>query len=269
MEENTILIEDRAAGSEARYRVITLNRPQRLNALVAAMAHALRAALTEAERDPLCRAVLITGAGRGFCAGQDLNERVVRDDDPPLDLGATLDSVYNPLIRRLRAMPLPVVCAVNGPAAGAGASFALAGDIVIAARSASFLQAFARIGLAPDAGSTFFLTQMVGPARARGLAMLAEPLSAEQAEAWGLIWKTVDDDALMTEAHALCARLATGSSAALAAIKQGIEAATTNSLTQQLDVERDLQRGLGRAGDYQEGVRAFLEKRPAKFQGRA
>jgi 2-(1,2-epoxy-1,2-dihydrophenyl)acetyl-CoA isomerase len=172
------------------------------------------------------------------------------------------------LIRRLRAMPLPVVCAVNGPAAGAGANVALACDIVLAARSATFLQAFARIGLSPDAGGTFFLTHMLGPARARGLAMLAEPLSAEKAEAWGLIWKAVEDDALMEEAHAICARLALGSGAALAAIKQGVEAAATNSLTKQLDVERDLQRQLGRALDYREGVRAFLEKRPAKFPKR-
>jgi 2-(1,2-epoxy-1,2-dihydrophenyl)acetyl-CoA isomerase len=232
------------------------------------MLRALRRALNEAERDPSCRAVLLTGAGRGFCAGQDLSERTVSSDGPPPDLGASLDGLYNPLIRRLRATPLPIVCAVNGPAAGAGANLALACDIVIAARSATFLQAFARIGLAPDAGGTFFLTRKIGPARARGLAMLAEPLSAEQAAAWGLIWKAVEDEALMDEAHAICARLASGSAAALAAIKQGIEAAATNDLSEQLDFERDLQRGLGRAGDYREGVRAFLEKRPAKFGGR-
>jgi 2-(1,2-epoxy-1,2-dihydrophenyl)acetyl-CoA isomerase len=264
-EENTILVEDRAVGPQARYRVVTLNRPQRLNAFVAPMHHALKRALVEAERDAACRAILLTGAGRGFCAGQDLSERVMSGNGPPPDLGATLDGLYNPLIRRLRAMPLPVVCAVNGPAAGAGANVALACDIVLAARSATFLQAFARIGLSPDAGGTFFLTHMLGPARARGLAMLAEPLSAEKAEAWGLIWKAVEDDALMEEAHAICARLALGSGAALAAIKQGVEAAATNSLTKQLDVERDLQRQLGRALDYREGVRAFLEKRPAKF----
>jgi len=264
MAESTILVEDRAAG-EARYRVITFNRPERLNAFTAPMHHALRLALIEAERDASCRAVLLTGAGRGFCAGQDLSERAVNDDGPPPDLGATLDALYNPLIRRLRAMPLPVVCAVNGPAAGAGANIALAGDIVLAARSATFLQAFARIGLSPDAGGTFFLTRTIGPARARGLAMLAEPLSAEQAESWGLIWKAVDDAALMAEAHAICAKLASGSAAALAAIKQGIEQAATASLTEQLDHERDLQRQLGRAGDYREGVRAFLEKRPVSF----
>jgi 2-(1,2-epoxy-1,2-dihydrophenyl)acetyl-CoA isomerase len=269
MEENVVLVEDRAVADGAHYRAITLNRPQRLNAFIAPMHHALRSALVEAERDSACRAILLTGAGRGFCAGQDLSERAMSDDDAPVDLGATLDGLYNPLIRRLRAMPLPVVCAVNGPAAGAGANIALACDIVIAARSATFLQAFARIGLAPDAGGTFFLTQKLGPARARGLAMLAEPLSADKAEEWGLIWKTVADDALMNEAHAICSRLSLGSAAALTAIKRGIEQVTTNSLSEQLDVERDLQRQLGRSGDYKEGVRAFLEKRPAKFVGRS
>jgi 2-(1,2-epoxy-1,2-dihydrophenyl)acetyl-CoA isomerase len=269
VEENVILIEDRAVAAGAHYRVITLNRPQRLNAFIAPMHHALRSALIEAERDGSCRAILLTGAGRGFCAGQDLSERVMSDDGAPVDLGATLDGLYNPLVRRLRAMPLPVVCAVNGPAAGAGANIALACDIVVASRSATFLQAFARIGLAPDAGGTFFLTQKLGPARARGLAMLAEPLTADKAEEWGLIWKSVPDDALMQEAHAICTRLAGGSAAALAAIKRGVEEATTNSLTEQLDIERDLQRQLGRSGDYKEGVRAFLEKRPAKFVGRS
>src|SRR5271170_4906139 len=231
MDDQPILVEDRAVGAKARYRVISLNRPHRLNAFVAATHHALKAALIEAERDEACRAVLITGAGRGFCAGQDLSERRMNETDPPLDLGATIDALYNPLIRRLRALPMPVVCAVNGPA--------------------------------PDAGVSFFLTHLVGPARARGLAMLAEPLAAEKAEAWGLIWKAVDNDKLMGEAHALCERLATGSPAALAAIKQSLEAAATNGLDRQLDLERDLQRQLGRAGDYREGVRAFFEKRPA------
>ena len=265
MDEEPILVEDRNVGPNARYRVITFNRPQRLNAFVASMHHALRAALIEAERDQACRALLITGAGRGFCAGQDLSERRMSDGDQALDLGATLDALYNPLIRRLRALPRPIVCAVNGPAAGAGVSVALACDVVLAARSATFTQAFAKIGLAPDAGGSFFLTRLIGPARARGLAMLAEPLSAEKAEAWGLIWKAVEDEKLMAEAHALCERLARGSPAALAAIKRSLEAAATNDLDRQLDYERDLQRQLGRAGDYREGVTAFFEKRPAKF----
>jgi 2-(1,2-epoxy-1,2-dihydrophenyl)acetyl-CoA isomerase len=263
MDEQPILVEERIVGPSARYRVITLNRPQRLNAFVGSMHDALRAALIEAERDQACRAVLITGAGRGFCAGQDLSER--RTTDQPLDLGAALDALYNPLIRRLRALPRPIVCAVNGPAAGAGVSVALACDIVLAARSASFTQAFAKIGLAPDAGGSFFLTQLIGPARARGLAMLAEPLSAERAESWGLIWKAIEDEKLMEEAHGLCERLARGSPAALAAIKRSLNAATTNDLDRQLDFERDLQRQLGRAGDYREGVTAFFEKRPARF----
>ncbi|HXW19105.1 MAG TPA: 2-(1,2-epoxy-1,2-dihydrophenyl)acetyl-CoA isomerase PaaG [Roseiarcus sp.] len=265
MDETPILIEDRSVGAKAHYRVITLNRAQRLNAFTGEMHEALKSALIEAERDDACRALLITGAGRGFCAGQDLSERRISEVGGALDLGATLDALYNPLIRRLRALPRPIVCAVNGPAAGAGVSLALACDIVLAARSASFTQAFAKIGLAPDAGGSFFLTQLVGPARARGLAMLAEPLSAEKAEAWGLIWKAVDDDQLSAEAHGLCERLARGSPAALAAIKRSLEAAVTNELDRQLDLERDLQRQLGRAGDYREGVKAFFEKRPPIF----
>jgi 2-(1,2-epoxy-1,2-dihydrophenyl)acetyl-CoA isomerase len=265
MDEAPILIEDRSVAANARYRVITLNRPQRLNAFIADMHHALKSALIETERDETCRALLITGAGRGFCAGQDLSERRMSEVGEALDLGATLDALYNPLIRRLRALPRPIVCAVNGPAAGAGVSLALACDIVVAARSASFTQAFAKIGLAPDAGGSFFLTRLVGPARAKGLAMLAEPLSAEKAEAWGLIWKMVEDDQLSAEAHALCERLARGSPAALAAVKRSLEAAVTNDLDRQLDLERDLQRQLGRAGDYREGVKAFFEKRPAIF----
>jgi 2-(1,2-epoxy-1,2-dihydrophenyl)acetyl-CoA isomerase len=265
MDEEPILIEDRAVGAKARYRVITLNRPHRLNAFVAAMHHALKAALIEAEQDEACRAVLITGAGRGFCAGQDLSERRMSEAGEALDLGATLEALYNPLIRRLRALRRPVVCAVNGPAAGAGVSLALACDIVLAARSASFTQAFAKIGLAPDAGGSFFLTRLVGAPRARGLAMLAEPLPAEKAEAWGLIWQAVDDEKLLSQAHALCERLTRGSPAALAAIKRSLEAAATNDLDRQLDLERDLQRQLGRAGDYREGVKAFFEKRAAVF----
>ena len=167
----------------------------------------------------------------------------------------------------MRSLPIPIVCAVNGVAAGAGANLAFACDIVLAARSASFLQAFARIGLMPDLGGTYFLTRLIGPARARGLAMLAEPLDAARAEQWGLIWKAVDDAALMEEAHALCRRLCNAPTQALAAIKQGIAAAAVNSLDQQLDLERDLQRELGLSPDFAEGVRAFLEKRPAAFGG--
>src|SRR5205814_2971433 len=168
----------------------------------------LKAALSAAEEDGNCRALLLTGAGRGFCAGQDLNERLSKDGQTTV-LGNAPETFYNPLIRKLRSLPFPVVAAVNGVAAGAGANIALACDIVLAARSASFVQAFARIGLVPDSGGTWFLPRLVGPARARGLALTAEPLSADKAEAWGLIWKAIDDAMLMLEAHKLCAHFAT------------------------------------------------------------
>src|SRR5918912_1970555 len=197
----TILVE-----SFEGYRRITLNRPERLNALTVEMAAALSAALDEAEADKSCRALLLTGAGRGFCAGQDLTEIV---GAAPSDLTRLLEH-YHPLILRLRASPIPIVCAVNGVAAGAGANLALACDIVLAARSASFVQAFARIGLIPDCGGTWFLQRLVGAARARALMMLAEPVPADTAAEWGMIWQVVDDDRLMREAHALASRLATG-----------------------------------------------------------
>jgi len=265
MEEQPIVVEIHEISRHARYRVIRLNRPERLNAFVKTLIVQLDAAFEEAAADPSCSAVLLTGTGRGFCAGQDLSERMLAEGAAPLDLGAGLDALHNPMIRRMRALPIPIVCAVNGIAAGAGANLALACDIVLAARSASFLQAFARIGLLPDLGGTFFLERLVGPARARGLAMLAEPLDAARAEAWGLIWKVVEDAALMEEAHALCRRLSSAPKHSLAAIKRAIDAAGVNNLDQQLDLERDLQRELGRTPDFAEGVRAFLEKRPASF----
>jgi 2-(1,2-epoxy-1,2-dihydrophenyl)acetyl-CoA isomerase len=196
---------------------------------------------------------------------QDLGGR--RGDTLP-DLGHTLNTMYNPLIRRLRKLPLPIVCAVNGVAAGAGASLAFACDITLAARGASFLQAFSKIGLVPDSGSTFFLPHLVGSARARALAMLAEKIGAEQAMQWGLIWQVVDDALLIDEATKLARRLAAGPTLSYAAIKQAINAAATNTLDQQLDLERDSQRALGRSADFKEGVAAFLAKRPANFAGR-
>jgi len=246
------------------YRRITLNRPERLNALTVEMADALMAALAAAEADPECRAVLLTGAGRGFCAGQDLTAIVGK---PAAEIGHLLDH-YNPLIERLRALPLPVVCAVNGVTAGAGANLALACDIVLAAKSATFVQAFARIGLIPDCGGTWFLPRLVGMARARALAMLAEPLPAETAAEWGLIWQAVPDDRLMGEAQALAARLASGPGVALGLIKQVLEASQTNDLKRQLKMERDLQAEAGANPDHAEGVAAFLAKRPPSFSGR-
>ena len=255
----TILVETRSG-----YRQITLNRPEKLNALTAEMADALLAALGAAQADPECHAVLLTGAGRAFCAGQDLTAIV---DRPAAEIGDLLDH-YNPLISELRASPLPVVCAVNGVAAGAGANLALACDIVVAAKSASFVQAFAKIGLIPDCGGTWLLPRLVGMARARALAMLAEPLPAEAAAAWGMIWQAIDDDRLIADAHALAARLAAGPGTALALMKQAFEQGMANDLEGQLDLERDLQEEAGEHPDHREGLRAFLEKRPPSFSGR-
>jgi 2-(1,2-epoxy-1,2-dihydrophenyl)acetyl-CoA isomerase len=259
--DQELLIEQREG-----WRILTLNRPDRLNSFNAALHRSLARALDDAGTDTNCRAVLLTGAGRGFCAGQDLGDPATGGEAP--DLGGTIEEFYNPLIRRLRHLPKPIVCAVNGVAAGAGANIALACDLVLAARSAKFIQAFAKIGLVPDSGGTFFLPRLVGTARARGLALLAEPLAAEKAESWGLIWKAVDDDKLRAEAEALTAHLATQPTQALALIKQALDAASVNSLEAQLDLERDYQRLAGRTPDYAEGTRAFLEKRPPNFTGK-
>lgn len=254
----TILIESRPG-----YRVLTLNRPERLNALTVEMAGALMEALKAAEKDRDCRALLLTGAGRGFCAGQDLTEIA---DATPAEIGELLEN-YNPVILKLRALPIPVVCAVNGVAAGAGANLALACDIVLAARSASFVQAFAKIGLVPDCGGTWLLPRLVGEARARALSMLADPVPAETAAAWGMIWRAVADDELMPEAEALAARLAGGPTAALGLIKQALEESAVNELEDQLDLEAELQEEAAENPDYAEGLRAFLQKRPPSFTG--
>jgi 2-(1,2-epoxy-1,2-dihydrophenyl)acetyl-CoA isomerase len=246
---------------------VTLNRPDKLNSFNADMHARLREALAAAQARADVRAVLLTGAGRAFCAGQDLGERVTKPGGPPPDLGQTIGTVYNPLVRTLRTLEKPVVCAVNGVAAGAGANIALACDVVIAARSASFLQAFAKIGLMPDAGGTYFLPRLVGSARAMGLALLADKLAAEEAARIGLIWKCVDDAALATEAGAIAAALAAGPTKAYGAIKEALYASPHNSLDAQLNLERDIQRELGRTADYREGVSAFLEKRPPQFKG--
>ena len=229
---------------------------------------ALRAALERARDDAETRAVLLTGAGRGFCAGQDLSDRVAATDGAPVDLGQTLERLYNPLIRLIRSIEKPVVCAVNGVAAGAGANIALACDIVLAARSARFIEAFSKIGLGPDAGGSWSLARLVGEARAKGMCMTAAPIGAEQAEAWGLIWRAVDDEALAAEATALAGSLAAGPTLGLGLTKRAIQAAATNTLDAQLDLERDLQRIAGNSADYAEGVAAFFEKRAPAFQGR-
>jgi 2-(1,2-epoxy-1,2-dihydrophenyl)acetyl-CoA isomerase len=249
------------------YRVLTLNKPDRLNSFTAAMHKALMAALIAAEADKSCRAIILTGAGRGFCAGQDLSDGVYTPGETP-DLSVTIQAYYNPLIRKLRSLPMPVISAVNGVAAGAGANVAFAGDIVIAGRSAKFIQSFAKLGLVPDAGGTWILPRLIGVARARAIALLAEPVSAEQAEAWGMIWKTVDDAELMTEAHRLAAHFATQPTAGLALMKRAFDLSEINSLDQQLDLERDLQGEAGRLPDYSEGVTAFMKKRAPRFVGR-
>lgn len=259
---NGILAEARAG-----YRVLTLNRPERLNAFTESMHRALAAAIDEAEADTSCRALLLTGAGRAFCSGQDLNERVAANGEIVIP-GEALEKYYNPLVKRLRALPIPVVAAVNGVAAGAGCNVALACDIVLAARSATFAQVFARIGLIPDAGGTWILPRLVGQARARGLALLAEPIRAEKAEDWGLIWKAVDDDALMPEAEKLCAHFAAAPTYGLGLIKQALNASEDNDLKTQLGLEWTLQRQAGLHEDYSEGVRAFLAKRKPTFTGK-
>ncbi len=244
---------------------LTLNRPEKLNAFNEDMHLALRAGFERAHKDADVRAVLLTGAGRGFCAGQDLGDRDPRKGAP--DLGHTIETFYNPLLRLIRSLEKPVICAVNGVAAGAGANIAFACDITLAARSARFIQAFAKIGLVPDSGGTWNLPRLIGEVRAKALALTAEPLDAETAAGWGLIWRAVDDDKLMDEAKTLAVRLAAGPTKGLGLTKRAIQAAATNSLDEQLDLERDLQREAGRSADYAEGVAAFLEKRRPEFKG--
>ena len=254
--------------SESGIARLTLNRPDRLNSFNDAMHAEVRDALARLRADAGVRVLLLTGAGRAFCAGQDLGDRAVAPGGESVDLGASIERNYKPLILTLRSLPLPVVCAVNGVAAGAGANLALACDIVIAAKSASFIQAFCKIGLIPDSGGTYFLPRLAGTARAMGLSLLGDKLPAEQAAQWGLIWQCVDDAELMQTAEKLVAGFAAGPTAGFAAAKRALYASAGNSLEAQLDLERDLQRTLGHGPDYREGVAAFTEKRPPRFTGR-
>lgn len=246
---------------------ITLNRPDRLNAFDDEMHVELKAALSKAAEEKV-RCVLLTGAGRGFCAGQDLDGRDPRKMGGPPDLGHTLQTLYNPLIRSLKVLEKPVVCAVNGVAAGAGANIAFACDIVLASEKAKFIQAFAKVGLVPDAGGTWNLTHLLGPLRAKAWAMTAEPIDAKTAQEWGLVWKVHDGETLMQEARALCASLANGATFGLKNMKYLIDQASENSLDTHLDREAETQRLCGQSDDYREGVTAFLEKRPPTFTGR-
>ena len=246
---------------------LMLNRPEKLNSFIAPMHVEVREALRMVAADADARVLLLTGAGRAFCAGQDMGEATIQPGEHA-DLGAAVEEFYAPMVLALRALPIPVMCAVNGVAAGAGANLALACDVVIAKKSASFIQSFTKIGLMPDTGGTYFLPKLMGTARAMGLALLGDKLSAEQAAAWGLIWKCVDDDAFEAEVEAVLARLAEAPTLGLAWTKRAIYASEYAQLEQQLLMEREGMRALGRSADYAEGVAAFTEKRPAVFRGR-
>jgi 2-(1,2-epoxy-1,2-dihydrophenyl)acetyl-CoA isomerase len=247
---------------------LTLNRPDRLNSFNTVMLSEVRNALDTIRQDDSARVLVLTGAGRGFCAGQDLGDRVVAPGGAPPDLGRSIENGYKPLLLALRRLPLPVIAAVNGVAAGAGANIALACDLVIAARSANFIQAFSKIGLIPDSGGTWFLPRLVGHARAMGLALLGDKVPAEQAVQWGLIWRCVDDGQLGEEVDAIARQLAAAPTRGLARTKQAMLESWGHTLEQQLDVERDYQQELGHSADYAEGVAAFMEKRAPRFTGR-
>lgn len=256
--------ESIAVSNENGIARITLNRPDRLNSFTRAMHGELRDALADLGQT---RVVILTGAGRGFCAGQDLNDRAVAPGEA-VDLGETVEESWNPLIRTLATLPQPVIARVNGVAAGAGANIALACDLVIAGKSAKFIQSFSALGLIPDSGGSWHLPRLVGQARALGLALTGEPLPAEKAAEWGLIWKAVEDDRLDAEVDAVADKLSALPPLGLAAIKQIIRGSWSRSLDEELDLQRDEMRRLGFTHDYREGVAAFLEKRPAKFEGR-
>ncbi|WP_155154764.1 2-(1,2-epoxy-1,2-dihydrophenyl)acetyl-CoA isomerase PaaG [Curvivirga aplysinae] len=262
MNSDTILVS-----KEGGVTKVTLNRPEKLNSFNDEMHQVLYAAMKDAAEDPVCRTVLLTGAGRAFCAGQDLGDRDPSKMDGPPDLGETLEKFYNPLIRMIRDMNKPVICAVNGVAAGAGANIALACDIIIAAKSVKFIQAFCKIGLVPDSGGTWSLTKLLGEARAKALMLTGTPIMAEQAADWGMIWQVVEDDQLMDVATKQAQEFASGPTIGLALTKQAIHAAATTSLDQQLNMERDFQRRAGRSSDYAEGVSAFIQKRKPEFTG--
>lgn len=261
--DNSPILFERADGI-AR---LTLNRPDKLNSFNVAMHERLRDALLQIRADKTLRVLVLTGAGRAFCAGQDLSDRAVAPGGAAVDLGESIDKYYAPLVLALRRLPLPVICAVNGVAAGAGANLPLACDIVLAARSASFVEVFCKLGLIPDTGGTYFLPRLLGSARATALAMLGDKLSAEQAAEWGLIWKCVDDDQLVAETDKLARHFASAPTLGLARTKQALQASGLNTLEAQLDLERDCMRELGHSADYREGVAAFMAKRPPRFIG--
>lgn len=247
---------------------LTLNRPDRLNSFNVQMHQEVREALTQVAASKDARVLVLSGAGRGFCAGQDLGDRAVAPGGQGVDLGDSIENYYKPMVLALRNLPMPVIAAVNGVAAGAGANIALACDLVIAARSASFVQAFCKLGLVPDSGGTWFLPRLLGNARAMGLALLGDKLAAEQAAQWGLIWRCVEDAELEPAVDQLAKQLAAAPTKGLTRTKQAIYESWSHTLEQQLTMERDFQRELGRSQDYAEGVAAFTEKRTPKFVGR-
>jgi 2-(1,2-epoxy-1,2-dihydrophenyl)acetyl-CoA isomerase len=246
---------------------LTLNRPDKLNSFTQAMHLEVREALAQLRADKTVRVLVLTGAGRGFCAGQDLSDRAVEPGAKGVDLGDSVEKFYAPLVLALRDLPMPVICAVNGVAAGAGANLALAADIVLAAKSASFVEVFCKLGLIPDTGGTWILPRLIGHARATGLAMLGEKLSAERAEQWGLIWKAVPDEELMTEALAMARHFATAPTKGLAFTKKAFQLSYGNTLEDQLKLEGQMMRELGNSHDYREGVDAFIAKRAPQFKG--
>ncbi|MGZ3183662.1 MAG: 2-(1,2-epoxy-1,2-dihydrophenyl)acetyl-CoA isomerase PaaG [Telluria sp.] len=246
---------------------LTLNRPDKLNSFTQAMHLEVRDALEKVEADKSIRVLLLTGAGRGFCAGQDLGDRAVAPGGAAVDLGDSVEKFYAPLVMKLRSLPIPVICAVNGVAAGAGANLALACDIVLAAKSAVFIEAFCKLGLIPDTGGTWHLPRAIGLARATGLAMLGEKLDAERAEQWGLIWKCIPDAGLMQEARSMAEHFAVAPTKGLAFTKRAFQQSYFNTLPEQLKLEGEMMRELGYSHDYREGVQAFIEKRPAHFKG--
>ncbi len=247
---------------------LTLNRPDKLNSFTQQMHEEVRDAMRRVNADPSVRVFVLTGAGRGFCAGQDLSDRAVEPGAKGVDLGDSVEQNYAPLVLALRALPMPVICAVNGVAAGAGANLALACDIVLAAKSASFVEVFCKLGLIPDTGGTYFLPRLVGTARAMGMAMLGEKLTAEKAEAWGLIWKCVADEELAAETDKMARHFASAPTKGLAFTKQALYASPQNTLQQQLTLECGMMSELGNSEDYREGVAAFMAKRAPQFQGK-
>ena len=247
---------------------LTLNRPERLNSFTVKMHGEVRSALDAIAADPSLRCLILTGAGRGFCAGQDLSDRAVAPGGGGVDLGASIENFYKPLLLSLRALPMPTIAAVNGVAAGAGANIPFACDLVYAAKSASFIQSFSKLGLVPDCGGTWWLPRLVGPARAMGMTLLGEKVTASQAAEWGLIWRCVEDDQLLLTVTAVAQKLAAGPTRGYVRTRQAIDAAGLMSLQSAVELERDYQSELGRSDDYREGVAAFLEKRAAVFSGR-